>query len=156
VLRRWRAHGIGDWSASFRLWRLWTALGLEDLSDRYRRTLFGISWVATSFAAFVFVKIAVFGQMTSIPREEFALFVTIGFGLWSFINAVVCEACTAYTGSGNWIKGSSVPYPVFILQVAYRNWLVFALILLVVMAVLLWKKHAWPPVALAARPPLIE
>lgn len=154
TLQRWHAHAIGDWSAALRLWRLWTALGREDLSDRYRRSLFGVSWILTSFAAFVVVKIAVFGQMTSIPLDEFSLFVAIGFGVWSYINAVVCEACTAFTASTNWIKGSAVPYPVFILQVAYRNLLVFGLILLVVLGVLLWKKQAWSPAALTALPGL--
>lgn len=136
------------------MWRLWTALGTEDLSDRYRRTIFGISWVITSFAVFVFVKIIVFGQMTTVSLAEFAMFVTIGFGLWSFINSMVLDCCVAYTGSSNWLMGTSIPYPTFFLQSIYRNWLVFALTLVVMFAALLWKKDHWSPVMLAALPGL--
>lgn len=135
-------------------WRLWTALGREDLTERYRRTLFGVSWIATSFAAFVLVKFVVFGQMTKMSPAEFAIFVTVGFGLWTYINSIVCEACTAYTASTGWIKGSAIPYPVYILQVVYRNLLVFVLILLVIVAILLWKKETWSAADLLIFPAL--
>lgn len=148
------AGGIGDWIQSLGAWRLWTALGREDLVERYRRSVFGLSWVAASFAGFVYVKIAVFGQMTTASQAEFALFVTLGFGLWSLINGVAVEACMAYTNSVGWIKGTAVPYPVFILQVVYRNWLVFSLILVVMVIVLIWTKVSWSPVAWMALPGL--
>lgn len=145
---------LRDWISAFRMWRLWTALGMEDLADRYRRTLLGISWVVASFALFVFVKVVVFGQMTSVPLGEFAMFVTIGFGLWSFINTTVLDCCTAYTASSNWLMGTAIPYPVFFLQVIYRNWMVFALTLLVMFAAVVWQKTTWTTTMLAALPGL--
>lgn len=144
------ARAAQDWTKAIRMWRLWTALGMEDLSDRYRRTLLGISWVVASFGIFVFVKIMVFGQMTTAPIGEFALFVTLGFGLWSFISTMVLDSCVAYTASGNWLLGTAVPYPVFFLQIIFRNWLVFALTLIVMAAVVVWQKHTWSPVMLSA------
>ena len=146
---------IDDWVKAIRMWRLWTALGREDLSDRYRRTLFGISWVVTSFAIFVFTKILVFGQMTTVSMSEFTLFVAIGFGLWSFINTMVLDCCVAYTASSNWLMGTAIPYPVFFLQSIYRNWLVFALTMLVMVGALVWQKTSWSPVMLAALPGLL-
>ena len=132
------------------MWRLWTTLGFEDLSDRYRRTLFGISWVVTSFAVFVGVKILVFGQMATVSLAEFALFVTIGFGLWTFISTVIVDACVAYIHSANWVLGSNIPYPVFFLQVLFRNWLVFLMILFVMVAALAWQRDGWSTTMLAA------
>jgi ABC-type polysaccharide/polyol phosphate export permease len=144
-----------DWSRSFRMWRLWTALGMEDLSDRYRRTLFGISWVITSFAVFVFVKVVIFGQMSKVSFAEFAMFVTVGFGLWTFINSMVIDACIAYAGSANWLMGTSIPYPVYFLQSIYRNWIVFALTLVVMFAAVVWQKAHWTPTMLWALPGLL-
>lgn len=150
------ARALQDWSRAFGMWRLWTALGTEDLSDRYRRTLFGISWVVTSFAVFVLVKVIVFGQMAvGVSFAEFALFVTVGFGLWSFINSMVLDACIAYAASGNWLMGTSIPYPVYFLQSIYRNWLVFALTLAVMLAALVWKKDNWSVTMLWAIPGLL-
>lgn len=144
------ARAVQDWVKALGMWRLWTALGLEDLSDRYRRTLLGISWVVASFGVFVFVKILVFGQMTAVSTSEFALFVTLGFGLWSFISTVVLDSCVAYTASSNWLLGTAVPYPVFFLQSIFRNWLIFALTLIVMAAVVVWQKHTWSPIMLSA------
>lgn len=146
---------LQDWIKAISMWRLWIALGTEDLSDRYRRTLFGISWVVTSFALFVFVKILIFGQMTTVPLGEFALFVTIGFGLWSFINSMVLDCCVAYTASSNWLMGTAIPYPVFFLQSIYRNWLVFALTLIVMALALVWQKTTWTATMFAALPGLL-
>lgn len=146
---------VRDWVSALRLWRLWTTLGFEDLSERYRRTLFGISWVVTSFAVFVGVKILVFGQMVNVPLAEFALFVTLGFGLWTFISTVVVDCCVAYTHSANWVLGSNIPYPVFFLQIIFRNWVVFALILLVMLATLAWQRSGWSASMLSAIPGLL-
>lgn len=147
---------VRDWVRAFHLWRLWTALGAEDLSDRYRRTFFGVTWVVTSFAAFVFVKVLVFGQMSPASFGEFAMFVTVGFGLWSYISLMVLDCCSAYVTSHNWLMGTSIPYPVFFLQAIYRNWLVFALTLLVMFGVLIWKQTHWTPVMFAAIPGLLS
>lgn len=146
---------LQDWIKAIGMWRLWVALGMEDLSDRYRRTLFGISWVVTSFAVFVFVKVLVFGQMTTVQLGEFAMFVTIGFGLWSFINSMVLDSCVAYTASSGWLLGAAIPYPVFFLQSIFRNWLVFALTLVVMALALVWKKESWSLMTLAAIPGLL-
>ena len=134
---------LQDWLKALRMWRLWTSLGLEDLSDRYRRTIFGVSWLVTSFALFILVYITVFARGSGVSHNEYVLHLTIGFGLWTFIGTVVSDSCVAYTGSTGWILGASIPYPVFFFQSVFRNWLAFLAKLLVVAAVLIWKKTEW-------------
>lgn len=142
-LKRQLLQSSGDWIKAAGMWRLWTELGREDLSDRYRRTVLGVSWLVTSFALFILVYILVFGSGSGLTHGEYALYVTIGFGLWSFISAAVGDGCVAYSASSNWILGAAIPYPAFIFQVVYRNWLVFLLTLLVIAAALLWLKPSW-------------
>jgi ABC-type polysaccharide/polyol phosphate export permease len=148
------ALALHDWSRSFRLWTLWYNLALEDLRDRYRRTFLGLSWIVLSFALFVAVKVLVFGQLTAVPAAEFGLFVTLGFGLWTYINAMIMDACTAYMHSRPWILGTATPYPVFLLQVVLRNWMIFSLILLVMAGSLYWKPTPWTSAMLWALPGL--
>jgi ABC-type polysaccharide/polyol phosphate export permease len=145
---------LHDWAKSARLLPLWYNLALEDLRDRYRRTFLGLTWIVFSFALFVGVKVLVFGQLTAVPAAEFGLFVTLGFGLWTYINAMVMDACTAYIHSRPWILGTSTPYPVFLLQAVLRNWMIFSLILLVMVASLYWKPTPWTPAMLWAIPGL--
>lgn len=132
-----------DWLKAARMWRLWSALGFEDLIERYRRSYLGVTWLVASFALFILVYMLVFGQGSGLSTADYTLYVTIGFGLWSFMASVVGESCTAYTGSGNWIQGTAIPYPVFILQTLYRNWLVFLLTLAVIVGTLLWLGEHW-------------
>ena len=83
---------------------------------------------------FVAVKVSVFGQMVTVPVEEFGLFVTIGFGLWSFISGMLLDGCAAFIHSRHWILGSATPYPVFILHLVLlpmNVWRTFEMISLV-------------------------
>lgn len=143
-----------DWDRALRLYPLWTSLAMEDLRDRYRRTFLGLLWIVFSFALFVLVKILIFGQLTTVSTAEFGIFVTLGFGLWSYINSAVIDGCTAYMHARPWILGTATPYPVFLLQAAYRNWLIFGLILLVMAAALYWKTSHWTLTMLWALPGL--
>ena len=139
---------------ALRLAPLWTNLAWEDLLDRYRRTALGVSWILLSFALFVAVKVLVFGQMVSAPQIEFGLFVTLGFGLWNYINAMVVEGCTAYIHARAWILGTATPHPVYLLQVVFRNCLVFVLTLVVMGLALIWKPTAWTSAAWTVIPAL--
>jgi len=145
---------LRDWSRSFSLHGLWVNLALEDLRDRYRRTVLGLSWIVVSFALFVGVKMFVFGPLNAASVSEFGVFVTLGFGLWTYINAMVTDACTAYMHSRAWILGTATPYPVYLLQVIARNWMIFAMILLVMAASLYWNPQPLTMKALWAIPAL--
>lgn len=149
------AAAADDWARSTRMSSLWTNLALEDLRDRYRRTALGLFWIIVSFALFVLVKILVFGQLASVPAAEFGIFVTLGFGVWSYINSMVLDGCTAYMQARPWILGTATPYPVFLLQAVYRNVLVFAFILLVMGVALAWKTTPWRVQAFTALPALL-
>jgi len=146
---------LQDWSSSARLVPLWSNLALEDLRDRYRRTVLGLAWIIASFALFVTVKVFVFGQLTNVSAKEFGIYVTLGFGLWTYINAMVVDACTAYMHSRPWILGTSTPYPVFLLQAVFRNWLIFGMILLVMALAMFWKTTPWTTVSLSVFPALL-
>lgn len=132
-----------EWAASFRLHHLWVNFALEDLRDRYRRTSIGLAWIVVSFALFVLVKVTIFGRLSSTTGAEFGLFVALGFGAWTFISAMVVDACTAYMHARPWMLGSALPYPVYLLQAVFRNWLTFGLILAVIAPALAWKPGPW-------------
>lgn len=149
------ASTVSDWKRALSMWRFWIALGHEDIVDRYRRSLIGAAWVILSFALFVIVKVSVFGQMAAVPVVEFGLFVTLGFGLWSFISAMLLDGCAAFIHSRHWILGSATPYPVFILQALLRNLLIFAAMFVVMLAALAWKGNPWTLASLSAIPALL-
>jgi len=143
-----------EWQSAFRLRTLWINFAIEDLRDRYRRTSIGLAWIVVSFALFVLVKVTIFGKLSSASGLEFGLFVALGFAAWTFISAMVIDACTAYLHARPWMLGSAVPYPVYLLQTVFRNWLTFGLILGVVVPALAWKPTPWTPTMLWSLPAL--
>lgn len=149
------AQSLQDWWKAIRMWRLWTSLAREDLSDRYRRTVFGVSWVLGSFALFILVYIVIFGQGSGVSQEQYTLYVAVGFALWGFISGVIADACVAYTASSHWMLGTSIPYPVYFLQSLYRDWLTFLLVMLVLAVLMVWRKETWTPEMLWAIPGLL-
>lgn len=146
---------VADWRTSFHRAPLWANLAVEDLRDRYRRTIFGLLWVVIAFTLFIAVKVVVFGQLTRVPMAEFGLFVSIGFGLWTYINAIVMDGCTAYMHARPWILGTSTPYPIYLLQAIFRNWLTFMLTMVVMAIALFWRPVPWSFAMLWAVPALI-
>jgi len=145
---------LRDWSTSLSQHALWRNLALEDLRDRYRRTALGLAWIVISFAMFVAVKLFVFGPLNAASAAEFGVFVTLGFGLWTYINAMVMDACTAYIHSRAWILGTATPYPVYLLQAITRNWMIFGMVLAVMALALYWNPLPLGPRALWALPGL--
>ncbi len=145
-----------DWVNAFRMWRLWTSLAWEDLSDRYRRTVFGLSWVVASFVLFIVVYITIFGQVSGVSQAQYTLYVTVGFALWTFISGAATDACVAYTGATNWMLGTAIPYPAFFLQGLVRDWLVFITVLVVLVLMLVWMKPHWSATMLWAIPGLLS
>lgn len=145
---------LNDWSRSVRQIALWSNLAVEDLHDRYRRTALGLVWIVASFALFVMVKVLIFGQLTTASTAEFGIFVTIGFGLWAYVNSMVVDACAAYMHARPWILATAIPYPVFLLQAVLRNWMVFALTMMVMAVALYWKPTGWSMRAWSVLPAL--
>lgn len=149
------ASALSEWRAALRMSSLWIALAVEDLRDRYRRTSIGLAWIVLSFALFVLVKVVVFSRLTAVSTQEFGLFVALGFGAWTYMSAMVIDACTAYMHARPWILGTATPYPVYLLQAVLRNWLMFCLILVVVLLALAVKPAAWGIGMLWAIPALL-
>jgi len=103
------------------LWRFWLALAWADWRTRYRRSALGAAWVFVSFAAFVGVKVLVFGAMSAQDLGFFAIWLAAGFLVWTYISANIVEGCNVFVASSRWIKGADLPYIGYVLQSVMRN-----------------------------------
>ena len=107
--------------------RLCLALAVEDMKDRYRRSLLGVIWIAVSFFAFIGIYAAIFGELNP-ESPSFILHLVIGFALWTFINALIVDGISCYLRCSSWIMSCNLPYSVYLLQFVYRAVLDFWLI----------------------------
>lgn len=100
---------------------IWMTLAIEDLRDRFKRTLIGMIWIPVTFLLFVGVKILIFSQLNGASLQEFTVFVVIGYWVWQNINSNIVDGCYVFIRSAGYIKSSPLPYTVYILQSVFRN-----------------------------------
>lgn len=119
-----------DFRAGVQRQRLCFALATEDLKDRYRRSILGVAWIAISFFAFIGVKAAIFSQLNIGKTDDFLLYLTVGFALWTLISTLIVGSSTCFVSCRGWIMTSNLPYFIYILQFLYRSFFDFFLIAL--------------------------
>jgi len=117
---------------------LWIRLAFVDIQTIYRRSLFGLAWIAFSFGLFIFVKILIFGGISSVDTAFFALWVTVGYWVWTFLASGVIDGCNTFIVARGWILGTNLPLSVYIYQTLVRTVVKFAFALPVVVGVMLY------------------
>ncbi len=91
-------------------------LAWEGFKARYYRTLFGPIWITASFAAFIAVKIFIFGELSGGDPNYFVGHVAIGYMVWTYIANSIVGGATAFISARNWILGVRAPYSLFIYE----------------------------------------
>jgi lipopolysaccharide transport system permease protein len=144
----------GDLLTGLRRWRLPAALAWLDLRNRYRGSVLGPFWMTLSTAAMVFGLGFLYSNLLKVPLAEYLPFVAISLILWNVINQIANDACTSLTSAEGIIRQMPLPYSVHILRCVFRNVLIAAhnlpLILLVFLVCGIWPRLEW----LAALPGL--
>jgi len=129
--------------AGLKRYNLWSRLALTDIQQIYKRTVFGMSWVAFSFALFVIVKIIIFGSITSVDTSYFAIWLTLGFWVWTFIIASIVDGCNGFVHARSWILGTNLPLSIYIYQTSVKCIIRFIFAMPVVICLLIY--FHWTP-----------
>jgi len=151
---RRREAALGDLATGLRRWRLPAALAWLDLRNRYRGSVLGPFWMTLSTAAMVFGLGFLYSNLLKVPLGEYLPFVAVSLILWNVINQIANDACISLTSAEGIIRQMPLPYSVHILRCVFRNVLIAAhnlpLILLVFLVCGIWPRLEW----LAALPGL--
>jgi len=114
----------GDLYAGVRAWRVWTMLGWNDIRIRYRRSALGPLWITLSTTVFVITLGIIYSKIFHTDIHTYLPYIAVGFIVWGFISTTTMESCGAFTESESIIKQIQVPFSVFVLRVAWRNFIV--------------------------------
>jgi ABC-type polysaccharide/polyol phosphate export permease len=128
-----------------RAWRLWTMLGWNDIRLRYRRSVIGPLWLTIAMGVLVVVLGVIYSKIFNIEIHRYLPYVALGFIVWGFIASTTNEACSAFVEGQGIIRQIRVPYLVFVLRVVWRNIIVLAhtLILIVPIAIIFKIEPRW-------------
>jgi len=137
---RWALH---TFVSGFKQTSIWSHLALTDIQALYKRSVIGMAWVGLSFALFIGVKIVVFGSIAAGEADYFAIWLTVGFWLWTFIRNMVTDGCRAFLGARGWILSRNLPLSTYVFQSIMRAFINFLFSLPVIVLVMIAFKW-WP------------
>jgi len=139
------AAGFEEILGGARNWRVWHLLGLNDLRNRYARSRFGQLWLTLSTAVMIGVLSIVWSLLWQQPLRELMPFIGIGLIIWNFLAQVLTECTSIFGAHGNYYRNQKMNFSVSIYSVIYRNALILAhnLIVIVVLIVALGVPVNW-------------
>ncbi|MDE3038860.1 MAG: ABC transporter permease, partial [Pseudomonadota bacterium] len=132
-----------DITRSLLNWRLWYFLGMYDIRQRYRRSILGPFWMTISVGVFILALGSLYSFLFRVNVRDLMPFVAAGYTVWTMMSAVLSESCLLFVSNSNVIKQISTPYFMFVLQLVWKNLLVF-LHQLPILVIVLCVFRIWP------------
>lgn len=132
------AIGISDLLESTRSWRLWALLGWVEIRQRYARSKLGPFWLTISMGVMATTLGLLYGVLFGQNLSNYLPMISIGIVMWGLFSGIVNDGCNAFIAGAGYIKQIRSPKYVFILQVTWRNgviWLHNFIIVLIVLAI---------------------
>jgi lipopolysaccharide transport system permease protein len=138
-----------------RSWNIWHILAMQELRQRYRRSVLGPMWISVSLA----VQVAVMGILVgTLFKQEFTKYLpyaTLGIVLWNFISQSLVEGANCFVGASVYIMQAKRPLFAFVVHVLYRNLVYLAHTVVIYVIVALIFSVSLTPATLLVVPALV-
>lgn len=127
---------IADFRESLFSWRLWMLLGWLEIRQRYARSSVGPFWLTISMAVMIGSIGAVYGTLFGMNLKEYLPFLSVGLVMWTLFAQITNEGSTVYINSSAYIRQAATPKILFVLQIVWRNLVIFAHNLIIIVLLL--------------------
>jgi ABC-type polysaccharide/polyol phosphate export permease len=121
---------------------IWRTLAWADIKFRYRRTTLGPFWLTLSTGVMIFAIGLIYAELFHQHVSSYIPFLSIGLITWNFFNVSVTEGCSVFISAGGFIKAYTIPLPMHVMRLLWRNVIIFLhnfLIIVVVWMVFRWE-----------------
>jgi ABC-type polysaccharide/polyol phosphate export permease len=118
--------GCADLLNSLKLVRIWFTLGLNDVISRYRGSLLGPFWITLTTAVFVLGVGFLYAGLMKVSIQTYLPWMTTGIVIWGLISQTVLESSDAFVSASDAMRQTALPSPLFVWRVTWRNLLIFA------------------------------
>jgi lipopolysaccharide transport system permease protein len=115
-----------DLSLSCRTWRFWTHLGWEDIARQYRRSFLGPIWITLNTSLFILVFGLIGAQLFNTPTSSYLPYLCVGHLLFTCLSLTMNEGCQVFMQAEPFLKQAPFPKFAFILRVVWRNMIMLA------------------------------
>lgn len=130
-----------DLVESLKHWRFWVFLGWNDIAKQYRRSFVGPLWIVFNSAFFIVAFGLIGAQLFKLPVADYLPYFCAGHIFFGFISALINEGCMTYIQADAFLKQMPYPKLTFVFRLVWRNVIMLAHNLVVLVAVLLWSGH---------------
>ena len=132
-------NAVNDVRDGIRSRDLWLALGMQDIRQRYRRSMLGPFWLTISMGVMIGAMGPLYGSLFGYSAASFIPHLALGLIFWGFIAGQISDFGEAFSNSTNYLRQMKLPLSMFVLRVMYRHAIILAhniLVFVVVWAVL--------------------
>jgi len=117
---------LGDLVQGAKQRELWFMLGLQDIKQRYRRSVLGPLWITIATGVMAAALGLLYSMLFQIPVAKFLPHVTVGLIMWNFISGAIKEGSTIFIDNEGLIKQLPAPLSVHVYRLVWRQTLFLA------------------------------
>lgn len=100
---------------------LWFMLGLQDIKQRYRRSVLGPFWITIATGVMAAALGLLYSMLFQIPVAKFLPHVTVGLIVWNFISGAIRDGATVFIDNEGLIKQLPAPLSVHVYRLVWRQ-----------------------------------
>ena len=129
------ARAFADLRDGFRQRELWSHLGWQDIKQRYRRSVIGPFWITISQGVISLGLGVLYSTLWGLHVSTFLPYIATGVIVWGFISGCLAEGMETFISNEGLIKQIRAPLTVYALRTVWRQTLMFAHNLIVVVII---------------------
>jgi homopolymeric O-antigen transport system permease protein len=107
---------VSDIREGLRRWRSWSYLSVENVKNRYRRTVLGPWWLTLQMVIFIVGMSIVFGQLLNNDLSTFLPYVGLGFMAFSLLSGLTNTAAVVFIAGSSTLKSTRQPLSNLVLR----------------------------------------
>lgn len=124
-------------------WRIWTLLAYQDIVQRFRNSVLGPLWMLANLGVILGGISILYSEMLNQSIQTFVPYLSVSLVLLNLIWPTILESCHAFAAYPDIIRQVRMPLSALIMRTIYRNIIVTAhnliIILIVFIAFKVWQ-----------------
>lgn len=115
---------------------VWATLGWQEIRQRYRRQKIGPFWLTISTGVMIGAMGPLYGRLMNIDLATYFSYLAVSFIVWQLLASLVTDACQVFIATESIIKQIRLPLSIHVLRLVWRDFIIFAHNLIILVPVL--------------------
>lgn len=125
-----------DLKAGLFRYELWCLVAWSEVRQRYRRSTLGPFWLTLSMSIMIAGLGIIYARLWHTSVQSYLPYLAVSLVFWSLISTLLLDSCQIFIASAGMIRQLCVPLSLYAYQMLFRNLIIFAHHLMIVLIVL--------------------